>query len=286
MRPRLLFAIGAIAFSVVASGAASAAPIIYGTPVLGVGGSAVTVPGSLYDSDHFGQDSQGNNIAGYGMYIPLRSTGGTYGDINGTGMSSDTCMTTSSSTSCDGGMNAYFKFTPLQAQDTPGPYFVYLQFDDLDLAPFNDPTTPTAFLETLRVLDGSGHELAVFNNDPPLDGSGQYTDPGVPGTWSVNNDNILISYDFSKDGPQKITLYNVYVDSDPFYIELALTAFHEETPTRIYWQNTKEFMSVGIQAWPPELVPVPAALPLFLSGLAAMGFVGARRHKKQKAQNA
>jgi len=283
MRPRLLFAIAAIAISVLVSGSASAAPIVYGTPVDAIGSS--TQVGSIKNNatELGGRDA-------IEMYIPLTAgSSGTYGvDTYGSsnqytvGLNQDNCYNGWNGGTCAGSMTMYLEFSGLDDpatsyNDVPGPYFMRFYFEDLDLIGANDPDK---FLESITIKDQDGTVLG-----------GQTFDTG--GTTSVptppygTND---YSYNILQSGIQELILYNVQVPTDPFYAELVFTAAYPDTSEpgvgSYHWRNTIEYMSAEVEAWPPELVPVPAALPLFLSGLAAMGFVGVRRNKKQKAENA
>ena len=282
MRTRLLFAIGTIAFSVMVSGAASAAPVVYGTPVAGIGSST----------------SVGTVVPNYGplggrdaieMYIPLSAdSSGTYG-VGGVGTTVDYCTNTGGN--CNGYMTMYLKFEDLDGPandpnvEVPGSFFMRFYFEDLDLIGANDPDH---FLESITIKDQNGNVL----------GGQTFTTGGVSSVPTPPYGTNDYSYNIQDSGIQELILYNVQVPTDPFYAELVFTATYPDACNPNFdtcpdgkikqytWQNTPEYMSAEVEAWPPELVPVPAALPLFLSGLAAMGFVGARRHKKQKAQNA
>lgn len=291
MRPRLFFAIGAIAFSWVLAGVASAATVIPGYAVAGLGQTTEVGLTAYRDLDGNGSTEK---VVKY--YIPLTPYGagsgssGTYAVSAGgtTGVVSDS----STAAEPSGWLDMYLRFTPIEEA---GPHFLRLYFEDLDLNGVNDPAN---FLEDISIYSGSDlvNPIGQFTVGGNYTGNSLGTPspnlpdpPYAPGDYSV----------VSNPNYQQITLYYVDVPDDTdFYIKLHFTSdyervynncrlYHGHTYCYNYCQtyfdkitNTPEYLRAEIEAWPPP-IPVPAAMPLFLSGLAALGYVGRRRMKKK-----
>lgn len=289
MRPRLFIAIGAIAFSCLLASAVSAATIIPGYAVGGIGQTSEVGMTTYRDLDG---DGTSEEVIKY--YIPLsESQSGTY-DVTQVGWSywsgpKYAGMQSDSSTAANpsGWLDMYLRFAPVEE---PGPHFMRFFFEDLDLDGVNDPAN---FLEDITIYDADNNVLGYFDTGGNYTSRDPLEPPYTAGDYSVESTNDY----------QKITLFNVEVPNDDFYVKLHFSADYERVYTTCRswgWghnscynycnqyfdkiKNTPEYLRAEIEAWPPELVPVPAAMPLFLSGLAALGFVGGRRRKK-KAQS-
>ena len=119
-----------------------------------------------------------------------------------------------------------------------------VRFQDLDLSGANDPA---GFLESLRVFTGGGTALT------PL-----ITDIGGLVTGDHN--------------AQILTLA-LGVVNDPLWLRLDFRASSSFNGT-----NTAEYLVASVSQ-----VPLPAALPLFATGLGALGLLGWRRKRKALA---
>ncbi len=125
-------------------------------------------------------------------------------------------------------------------------------FEDLDLVGGNDPT---GFLETVEVFDAGGTTV----------------------TGPITNLGGLVTGDSDS---QTLTVNVGALVSNPYYLQLVFSA---DSP--VNGTNTAEFLIASLDN--PDgtvgLVPLPAALPLYGTGLAVMGFIGWRRRQKSKA---
>ncbi|MEM8773219.1 MAG: VPLPA-CTERM sorting domain-containing protein [Pseudomonadota bacterium] len=115
-----------------------------------------------------------------------------------------------------------------------------LLFEDLDLEGDNDPA---GFLETVAVFDMDGMLIEAFDS---------ITD----GMFASNG-----------DGTSVLSLLLGVIADTSLLLRLDFTASFEAGG-----DNTAEYLIAELKA-----VPIPAALPLFLAGLAGLGFAGRRR---------
>ena len=135
-------------------------------------------------------------------------------------------------------VSMYLLFEPI---NIGADYVLDILFEDLDLDGANDPA---GFLESLEILSADG--LTSF--------SGLITDIGGAVTGDAGTQQLL-------------SLFLGTIISDPFLVRLDFTASSSGGT------NTPEYLIAEINQ-----VPLPAALPLFLAGLAGMSF--ASRKKK------
>lgn len=140
-------------------------------------------------------------------------------------------------------LSMYMLFDGVTAGST---YALDILFEDLDLAGANDPT---GFFETLE----------VFSADGLTSLSGLIT----------NISNAQVSGDAGTQ--QLLSLFLGTIAADSFVIRLDFTANFTS-----HGRNTPEFLIAEISE-----VPIPAALPLFLAGIAGFGF--AARSRKTSA---
>ena len=127
-------------------------------------------------------------------------------------------------------------------------YTLDILFEDLDLDNANDPV---GFLESINILSVDG--MTSFSG-------GTITDIA----------SLLVTGD--SDTQQLLTLFIGAIVAEPFIIRLDFQASFTG-----YGRNTPEFLIATLNE-----VPIPAALPLFLAGIAGLGFAG--RGKKAKPQ--
>ena len=184
-------------------------------------------------------------------FIPLSSAPATctYGD--GCGMTADIGS---------GGtaMSMFLEFAPV----TPllGGVLT-IQFDDLDLKNANDPY---GFFESIQIFDSNSAELTPLISDILL--SALITAPAPAA------DNITTL---------ALPIAGGVVVSNPFYVELVFRAQYDYTG-----KNTAEYLTATFwqESGSVSEVPVPAALPLFGTGLGIMGFIGWRRKRRMAAE--
>jgi hypothetical protein len=119
-----------------------------------------------------------------------------------------------------------------------------VRFQDLDLSGANDPA---GFLESLRVFTGGGTALT------PL----------------ITNIGGLVTGDHNS---QLLTLA-LGVVNDPLWLRLDFRSSSSFNGT-----NTAEYLVASVSQ-----VPLPAALPLFATGLGALGLLARRRKQKNAA---
>lgn len=132
-------------------------------------------------------------------------------------------------------------FSPV---DISKPGLLTILFEDLDLKNANDPF---GFFESVQILDASNAAL-----------TGVITDIGG-----------LISGDANTQQLLSLSLATLMVDS--FYLQLKFNASFTD-----YGRNTPEYLIARISA-----VPLPAAFPLFGTGLGLLGFAAWRRRRKR-----
>jgi len=126
-------------------------------------------------------------------------------------------------------------------------YVLDIMFEDLDLADANDPN---GFFESLEVLSADGSTSLT----------GLITDISNP----------LVTGDASTQ--QLLSIFLGAIMSEAFVIRLDFIADFKDKGT-----NTAEFLIAEIKE-----VPIPAALPLFLAGIAGLGFAGRGKKKKSR----
>ena len=170
-------------------------------------------------------------------FVPLGDTSGTYGVSNGGNFGR------SADTGNGGGtLSMWLRFTGLTIGQSAT---LTIRFEDLDLSPVNDPA---GFLERLNVFNASGTSLTgliTALGATPLGG----------GTVTGNTTS------------QVLTLFLGTMTSTQLLLRLDFSAAFNGVGT-----NTAEFLRAEVSQ-----VPVPAALPLLLSGLAGLGFSARRR---------
>ena len=181
-------------------------------------------------------------------YIPLTSTGTcVYGVSCGTASDSGTGGTV---------MSMFLEFSPVS---TIVPSLLEILFEDLDLINANDPN---GFFESIRIFDSGG----------------------VPLTDPITTIGGLITGDA---GTQQLLSLALGIVSNPFYAELKFAA-----NSSFYGTNTPEYLIatvrdciVGVDDFCPtqQVVPLPAAFPLFATALGGMGLLGWRRKRKAAA---
>lgn len=123
------------------------------------------------------------------------------------------------------------------------PGLLTILFEDLDLKNANDPV---GFFESIQILDAGNTAL-----------TGVITDIGG-----------LVSGDADTQQLLSLSLATLMVDS--FYLQLKFKAEYFRNG-----RNTPEYLIARISA-----VPLPAALPLFGTGLGILGFAAWRRRRK------
>ena len=138
-------------------------------------------------------------------------------------------------------LSMYLLFSPISIGAA---YNLDILFEDLDLAGANDPAS---FLETIEVLSADG----TTSLSGPITNIGQ---PLVSGNGST----------------QLLSLFLGAISVDPFIVRLDFASSFTRVGT-----NTPEFLIASV-----EEVPLPAAAPLFMAGIAGIGFL---RRRKQKA---
>ena len=113
--------------------------------------------------------------------------------------------------------------------------------------------TRDKFLERINVLSADGKT-------------------SLSGGWIKNIKNLLVSGDRSTQ--QLLNLHLGNIASPKFMVRLDFKAWY-----KYHGRNTPEYLIASLHETPE--VPLPAAAPLFLMGLAGAGYI--RLRKKQKA---
>ncbi|WDI31631.1 VPLPA-CTERM sorting domain-containing protein [Hyphococcus flavus] len=148
-----------------------------------------------------------------------------------------------SADSGDGGgtLSMYILFDNLNAGSE---YVLDVMFEDLDLAGANDPN---GFFESLQIFSADGATsltgLILDISNPLMSGDAATQQLLSIALGAVLTDSLVLRFDFIADASSRGT-------------------------------NTAEFLVAEVQE-----VPLPAALPLFIAGLAGLGFAG--RNKKK-----
>jgi hypothetical protein len=170
-------------------------------------------------------------------FVPLGDTSGTYGVS-----SSGNFGRFADSGNGGGTLSMWLRFTGLIVGQGAT---LTVKFEDLDLTPVNDPS---GFTERLSIFNQSGTNLTGI-----ITALG--ATPSGGGTVTGNNTS------------QVLTLFLGTVSSSQLLLRLDFRAAFSGLGT-----NTAEFLRAEISQ-----VPIPAALPLLLSGLAGLGYAGRRR---------
>lgn len=170
-------------------------------------------------------------------FVPLGNANGTYGVSN-----SGNYGRFADSGNGGGVMSMWLRFTGLTIGQAGT---LTIRFEDLDVTPVNDPN---GFTERLNLFNSSGTSLTGL-----ITALG--ATPAGGGTVSGNSTS------------QALTLFLGTITSTQLLLRLDFNAVFTGFGT-----NTAEFLRAEISQ-----VPVPAALPLLLSGLAGLGFASRRR---------
>jgi len=153
------------------------------------------------------------------------------------------CGLTADSGSGGEQMDMILLFSPVS---TTSPSELTIRFEDLDLDGANDPS---GFVETLDLFKGdSATPFASFTNIADMFASG---------------DSNL----------QTVVVPLGTLVSDPFWARLRVAA-----DSSFYGKNTAEYLRATVAS-----APLPAALPLFATGLALIGLAGWRRRRAAAA---
>ena len=210
---------------------------------------------SLYSSTAVGT----GNVDSSGVitfYIPLNpapgNTSGTFGvtpvgSSSYAGLQSDTCNAYSSG--CVGSLDMFIHY----AGPTIGVNTFSYDFIDLDISGANDTSSffETASIELFDGNIGSLGAAVVFSALAPPSATGD-------------------------KNSQQLTVSGNVTSNDGVWAHLRFTS--SLLATSGTWRNTPE--TVYAWAGPVTVIPLPAALPLYGTGLAIMGLIGWRRKKK------
>lgn len=170
-------------------------------------------------------------------FVPLGDSSGTYGVSN-----SGNFGRFADSGNGGGTLSMWLRFTGLTVGQAGT---LTIRFEDLDLIGVNDPA---GFFERLNVFNSSGTSLTgliTALGATPIGG----------GTVTGNSTS------------QALTLFLGTITTSQLLLRLDFSATFSGFGT-----NTAEFLRAEISQ-----VPIPAALPLLISGLAGLGFAGRRR---------
>jgi hypothetical protein len=191
----------------------------------------------------------GNNAIKY--FIPLGTGSGTYG-VGGFGTTHDHGFG-------GGTLSMILAFKPI---DPTKNGVLSILFEDLDLIGANDPVN---FLESIEIFDQTSTSVA-----------GLITDIAANIITGDANTTQLLSLPIGSLGAGAIsgspTTYYARLD-----FVASLSGHHEG-------KNTPEYLIATLDEIPGTIsvIPLPASLPLFGTGLAVIGFIGWRR-KQQKS---
>ena len=147
---------------------------------------------------------------------------------------------------------------------------------DSSVGPYNDFSSALGTLTGVQFqLSSNIGELSTFT--PSL-------------TATVTVDGITISTPASTTGAYDFSVTNLnstllaYVTGvSTFNATLALTVSDCEGACSVTWDPPPASLVVDYEYTPVSTTPVPAALPLFTTGLAGLGFTTWRSRRKQKA---
>ena len=243
-------AIALAAIAGVLVGAPSAHAVTLGVAVDGII-TNIPIAGSTVSGSSNPLDPHALNPSGFDAikyFIPLTSAGTcVYGVSCGTAADSGMGGTV---------MSMFLEFSPVS---TIVPSVLDILFEDLDLINANDPS---GFLESVRIFDSGGAPLT-----PLITTIGGLITGGA--------------------GTQQLLSLALGVVGNPFYAELRFAA-----DSSFYGTNTPEYLIatvrdciVGVDDLcpPQQVVPLPAAFPLFATALGGMGLLGWRRKRKAAA---
>lgn len=171
-------------------------------------------------------------------FVPLGDTSGTYGVSN-----SGNFGRSADSGNGGGILTMYLRFTGLTVGQG---YTLRVAFEDLDLNGVNDPA---GFLENLRVRTAAGTDISglITTLGPTPLGGGSVT---------------------GNTTSQLLTLFVGAATSTQMVWRLDFQASFAGQGT-----NTAEYLRAELSP-----VPVPAALPLMLAGLAGLGFASRKKN--------
>ena len=150
---------------------------------------------------------------------------------------------------------------------------------DSSVGPYND------FSSALGTLTG-----VQFGLSSSISGNFAFNDYPGSLTATVTVDGITIgtpasttgTYDFSVTNLNS-TLLAYVTGGSTFNATLALTVSDCEGTCAVTWDPPAASLVVDYAYTPVSTTPVPAALPLFTTGLAGLGFTTWRSRRKQKA---
>jgi len=217
-------------------------------------GVAVGVVGDDPDTQSVGVTENraiGNDAIKY--FIPLGTSSGTYGVGVGNGFG------TSSDSGFGGGtLSMILAFKPI---DPSASGLLSILFEDLDLIGANDPPN---FLESIQIFDKTGASVAGL-----IDNIAANIITGDANTTQ------LLSLPLGSLGAGAIS-----GSPTTYYARLDFVAdFNSQT----HGHNTPEYLIATLDEIPGiiSVVPLPASLPLFGTGLAVIGFISWRRKQQQ-----
>lgn len=218
--------------------AQGAAAAVVGVAVDQVGPGAAPVANSVFSP---GAGPAGGNQLGapaIGYYIPLGDASGVFGA--GDGSPADGGFGQSSDSGDGGGrLTMILRFSGVE---TGVGGVLTVLFQDLDLAGANDPV---GFFETVRVYDAAG-------------------DPLTPLITSIGG---LVTGDSNTQQLLSLSLASSLFAGSDLFIKLKFRSAFDRNGA-----NTIEYLRASVSQ-----VPLPAALPLFVAGLAGLGFAGRKR---------
>ncbi len=217
-------------------------------------GVAVGVIGDDPDTQSVGLTADrdiGDNAIKY--FIPLGHHSGTYGVGGGSGFG-----TTHDHGFGGGTLSMILAFKPI---DPTKNGVLSILFEDLDLIGANDPSN---FLESIEIFDQTGASVAGLIDDIAANII----------TGDANTTQLLnLPLGSLGAGAMGGNLSTYYVQLD---FVASLSGHHKG-------KNTPEYLIATIDEAPGTIsvVPLPASLPLFGTGLAVIGFIGWRRKQRK-----
>ena len=215
---------------------------VVGEAVDAVGSNTVVGAAALENKPALG----GTSI---GYFIPFAGAACTYG-VGGCGLSSD-------NGNSDTGplLTMILRFSPVNASQNGT---LQINFEDLDVGAADEggASDSTSFLESFQLFDSTGADLSGLQTD-------------LTGLISGNQDLQTLS----------LLINAANIAGDPMFLQLVFRAMTDNGSD--LGQNTEEFLRATFTQEDLPEIPLPAAFPLFLAGLAGMGF--ASRKKKKAA---